>query len=291
MAIQLPQPLGAQFGAPPKVIRDLPRIVRSVQDGEAPPWSRVGIGPFEVCDLAQRDVVDAIVAGAVTAASSRSWITYALHVGGLNERRDTQFVAAMSHADLVYADGMSVVMLARIAGAKRIERSGTTDIGWSVLTELTQRLGRPARVALVGGPDGLTARAGAVLESEAGVEIVLTEHGFHDDWSPVLHRLVLSRCDVLILGLGAPAEMKWVEHNRDRLPPCLVMTCGGWFGFITQDERRAPVWARRAGMEWLFRLMQAPQRLFRRYATGALSTGSLAFAVGAQRSYLRLQRP
>jgi len=250
----------------------------------------VGIGPFEVWDLAQHDVVDAIVEGGIAAATTRSWVTYALHVGGLNERQDAEFVRAMSQADLVYADGMSVVLLARLAGAKQIERCGTTDIGWDVLRELTMRLGRPARVALVGGPDGLTRRAGAVLESDAGVEVVLTETGFHDDWSPVLDRLALSRCDVVMLGLGAPAEMKWVEHHRDSLPPCLVMTCGGWFGFITQDEKRAPVWARRAGMEWAFRLAQAPRRLVRRYSTGALSTGALALAMSVERSQLRTQR-
>lgn len=283
MTIPLPQPRHAAGVPPLRVVRHLPEIVRSPEAfGVTGP--AVQVGPFHVCDRTQEAVVEAIVAGARNARMlTRAWITYALHVGGLNSRRDPAFVHAMSRADLVYADGMSVVMLARLAGATNMERSGTTDIGWGVLRRLTEELGRPARVALVGGPDGLTHRAGEVLAAEAGVEVVLTEHGFHDDWAPVLTLLALSRCDVLLVGLGAPLEMTWVEEHRDRLPPCLVMTCGGWFGFITEEEKRAPAWVCRSGLEWTYRLAQSPHRMWRRYATGALSTGALAVTMGLGR--------
>jgi len=280
-----PQPVTRTARPPLVVVRDLPEVVRSPEPGRETAGTCVRIGPFDVLDRNEHDTVESIVEGALSVSTStRAWITYALHVGGLNSRRDETFVDAMSGADLVYADGMSVVLLARLGGAEEIERCGTTDIGWGVLRRLSEELGRPARVALIGGPDGLTRRAGDVLEAEAGVEVVLTENGYHDDWSAVLTRLALSRCDVLFVGLGAPYEMKWVEENRHLLPPCLVMTCGGWFGFITEDEKRAPRWLCRVGLEWTYRLVQAPNRLWRRYAAGALSTGLLALSMSVNRT-------
>jgi N-acetylglucosaminyldiphosphoundecaprenol N-acetyl-beta-D-mannosaminyltransferase len=271
---------------------DRPVVLPAMRDGDAAddappavaaqpvvPPPTVRIGPFEVSDLSQDDVVAAIVTAGQAARGRRAWVTYALHVGGLNARRDTAYLDAMSRADLVYADGMSVIVLAKLAGAKAAERAGTTDIGWIVLRRLSQALGRPARVALIGGPDGLTRRAAQVIEATETAEVVLTEHGYHDDWAPVLERLAAAGCDMVLVGLGAPREMVWVDEHVETLPACLVMTCGGWFGFITEDEKRAPQWVRAAGLEWTFRLGQSPRRLFHRYAKGAASTAGLAAQV------------
>jgi N-acetylglucosaminyldiphosphoundecaprenol N-acetyl-beta-D-mannosaminyltransferase len=255
------------------------------QPGDAlvsPPQLR--IGPFRVSDLGRDDVVAAIVSGARSAADGRAWVSYALHVGGLNSRHDRGYLDAMARADLVYADGMSIILLAKLAGARAAERAGTTDIGWTVIRELGIALGRPAKVALIGGPEGLTQRAARVIEAEAGAEVVLAEHGYHDDWSPVLERLAGSGCDVVFVGLGAPREMKWVDQHRQDLPPVLVMTCGGWFGFIARDEKRAPQWVRNSGLEWTYRIAQSPRRLAKRYATGALSTMWLALEIRRARS-------
>lgn len=261
----------------------------SDQPGTSVPL-HVPVGPFLVCDASSADVVHAIVRGALGRAGERAWVAFALHVGGLNSRSNPSYVAAMGRADLVYADGVSVVLLARLAGGSRTERAGTTDIGWDVLRELAARLGRPPRVALIGGPEGLTARAGEVFAAEAGVEVVATEHGYHTEWTEPLARLAASGCDVLFVGLGAPFEMTWVDVYRAQLPPCLVMTCGGWFGFVVADERRAPQWAQSAGLEWVFRVKQAPRRLARRYATGVGATAALGLRVLAERSHGRLGR-
>jgi N-acetylglucosaminyldiphosphoundecaprenol N-acetyl-beta-D-mannosaminyltransferase len=259
-------------------------VAVSVGPPRAPAASQLRLGPFQISDLSQADVVSTIVSGTVAAHGQRAFVAFALHVGGLNQRRDADYLQAMSRADIVYADGISVVVLAKLAGARAAERAGTTDIGWSVLRQLSRALGRPAKVALVGGPDGLTQRAAQVIEADAGVEVVLTEHGYYQDWSAVLERLGSSGCDVVLVGLGAPREMTWVDEHAMDLPRCLVMTCGGWFGFITQDEKRAPRWVRDSGLEWTYRLKQSPRRLLRRYAKGAVSTAALAVAIRRTRS-------
>lgn len=245
----------------------------------------VEVGPFRVIDSGSADLVERLVAMTVAATSGPAF-AFALHVGGLNTRRDPDFVVAMRQADVVYADGGSVVWLARLAGAERVERAATTDIGWDVLRGLAARLGRPPRVALVGGPAGLAERAGAALAAAGAAEVVVTEHGYHEDWTGPLEALREAAPDVTVVGLGAPREMVWSLQHRDDLPPGLVLTCGGWFGYLAGEERRAPRLLRRPGLEWLARVAQQPGRLGPRYLRGIGSTLVVA-AETARRTRVR----
>ena len=238
----------------------------------------VEVGPFWVVDATATQVVGQIVDAAIS-ERDRAVLVYALHVGGLNERHDPAFVEAMREADLVYADGGSVVWLARRSGAAVIERAPTTDIGWDVLRDLSARLGRPARVALIGGPEGLAERAGAEMEASGWAEIVYVTHGYHQDWTDPLAEARAAVPDVTVVGLGAPREMVWAKTWREQLPVGVLLTCGGWFGHIVGDEKRAPRVLRHSGVEWMARFAQAPRRLGPRYAKGIVSTA----VIGAQR--------
>lgn len=246
----------------------------------------VPVGPFQVVAASQADLVEQVVDLGATPGATPV-LVFALHVGGLNSRRNKPFVAAMGQADVVYADGGSVVWLAKLAGAPQIERAPTTDIGWDVLRGLAVRLGRPLRIALLGGPDDLSTRAGQALERDAPVHVVLADHGYHQDWSQSLAALREARPDVTLVGLGAPAEMVWCHANRDLLPGGLVITCGGWFGHLVGDERRAPRLLRRSGVEWIARLAQSPLRLGPRYLRGLASSAVLSLHVLRQRSRSR----
>jgi N-acetylglucosaminyldiphosphoundecaprenol N-acetyl-beta-D-mannosaminyltransferase len=234
-----------------------------------------GVGPFTVGDLKYLEVVSA-AAKLAECDRGKPSRAYALHVGGLNHRQNSDFVKEMRAAELVYADGGAIVLLAKLAGARRVQRAPTTDIGWDVLRTVGERLGRPARLALIGGPPGLANRAGAALEAGAAGKVVFESDGFQDNWEPVLDRLVAANADVCLVGMGAPREMLWVGKWYRLLPHTLVLTCGGWFGFLAGDERRAGPLLRRSGVEWLSRVAQSPRRLGGRYARGALSTGVVA---------------
>jgi N-acetylglucosaminyldiphosphoundecaprenol N-acetyl-beta-D-mannosaminyltransferase len=264
----------------------------SLSSPEAAAWSaspepagtrqRLPVGPFLVDDLDAREAVEAAVDLAL-AATDRPVRAYALHVGGLNAHEDAAFVAEMRDAELVYADGGSVVLLGRLAGSRRLQRAPTTDIGWDVLHGLTERLGRPARIALIGGPPGLAARAGqALVDGGAGVVVFETD-GYVPDWTPVLEELAGTDVDVCVVGLGAPREMLWVRTWLPQLPPALILTCGGWFGFLAGEEKRARGVLRLPGVEWIARVAQSPRRLGGRYARGAWVTFRLAAGLAVSR--------
>lgn len=245
----------------------------------------VPVGPFLVADLDEEAVAARIVDLALTTGRASLVRCFALHVGGLNARNDPDFVRAMGDADLVYADGGSVVLLARLAGAAHIGRAPTTTLGWDVLSRLTEREGAPPRVALVGGAPGLADRAGAVFAEHGIADPVIVEHGYHDDWAAVTARVRAASPTLVIVGLGAPAEMLWVQRWGDQLGSTTVLTSGGWFGFVAGEEQRAPRVLRRSGLEWVARVAQSPTRLAPRYARGIVSTASLApAAVRARRA-------
>lgn len=229
--------------------------------------AHVAVGGIPIVDAAAGSVVRS--AGELPSARAR--LVYALHVGGVLRLGEPSYETALRGADLVYADGAAVVLLARAAGARRIERAPTTDIGIPIIEEVTRRLGRPARVALVGGPPGLAEQAARAVADQTRVEIVYCSDGYFSSDEPVLHELRACRPDVVLVGMGMPREAEWTHTFRDQLPPAVIITCGGWFGFLTGLERRAPRALQSLGLEWTFRLAQNFRGLFGRYSLGALA--------------------
>lgn len=231
---------------------------------------RTLVGPFKVLDASRADVIEAIAT-----RLGDGIVAFALHVGGLNHANHTRYVDAMNSADLTYADGAAVVTLARLAGARRIERAATTDIGLPVLRRAAEHLGRPVRVALLGGPPGLAERAAARIARTEPAEVVLTADGYQQDYDAVLATLRARGADVVFVGMGMPTEARFVTLHREALAGTSVLTCGGWFGFLAGEERRAPRALQRAGLEWVYRLGQSPTRLRTRYVVGLLTWACL----------------
>src|SRR3954452_11515348 len=176
--------LGEQTTGPSAAPRGLPAQrqgkMPSMGVAYAPP-PRVAVGTFSVVDATQARVVEALVelaAQRVHGFRGDPALAFALHVGGLNSRDDDDLTGAMAAADVGYADGASVLWLARRAGGQSVERAPTTDIGWSVLQGLGERIGRRPRVALIGGPEGLAARAAEVFVRAEVAEPVVCFSGF-----------------------------------------------------------------------------------------------------------------
>jgi exopolysaccharide biosynthesis WecB/TagA/CpsF family protein len=104
--------------------------------------------------------------------------------------------------------------------------------------------------------------------------MVYESHGYHDDneWSEVLGETRAAAPDIVFVGLGMPREAMWAQQFKSELPPALILAAGGFFGHVVGDEKRAPDWAQKVGMEWMWRVGQAPQRLAARYAKGLVTT-------------------
>lgn len=182
-------------------------------------------------------------------------------------RRQRDFRSAMLAADIVHADGMSVVMASRVGNRVALpERIATTDFFHDAAAEAVRH---GLKFYFLGSSDSQNARA--VESAKAlypGLQIVGCRDGFFadSDSEAVCREVVQSGADVLWLALGKPKQELWAVANRHRLAGVgWIKTCGGLFAFLSGDAKRAPRWMQRCGLEWFHRLMQEPLRLGSRY--------------------------
>ncbi len=173
--------------------------------------------------------------------------------------------AALENADMVTADGMPLVWVQRRRGFPDAQRVYGPDIMLALCAETAKR---GTRHYFLGGAPGVAAALAETLQNRfpglqvAGTLAPAVESGRIDE--AVIAQICAAAPDVLWIGLGSPKQDLWMAAHRDRLP-CLMIGVGAAFDFLTKRKRQAPPILRRAGLEWAFRLVQEPRRLWRRY--------------------------
>lgn len=190
------------------------------------------------------------------------------------------FLEAIHQADVVYADGASLVPAARLLKGRIPEKLATADL-WPRLCELAVLKGY--RFFLVGGEPGLAERAKAkAIEQYPGLQIVSTHHGYFDLADEQIVTMINAvRPHILWVGMGDPRQLLWVEAVKKHLEVALVIPCGGMFKIIAGDLQRISFHWRQRGFEWAYRLIQEPA-IWRRYL---LELPVFAVRVLAQRFY------
>lgn len=195
---------------------------------------------------------------------------------------DENFAQIMAQADLVHADGMSVVFASRMFNRRRLpERIATTDF-FHDAAKAAEAAG--LKFYILGGSETQNTAAYAAIEQlYPALTLVGRRNGyFRPEEEPgICADILASGADVLWVGLGKPGQEFWCVRNRERLAGVgWVKTCGGLYAFLAGEAPRAPRGAQRAGLEWAWRVMQEPGRLAWRY----LVTNPHAF-------YLMLRSP
>ena len=186
-------------------------------------------------------------------------------------RRFSDYAAALEDDRCIcLPDGAAVSFGAKWVGLGDIGRAPGPDV-FSRCCEQASLNG--TRFFLLGGGDGVVERLRASLvERYPGLQIVGVATPPFGEW-PDAFSAKLSReiresgADVLWLGVSAPKQETWGLAHLDQLG--LPVVCvGAAFDFLSGTVQRAPVWMRRAGLEWLFRLALEPRRMWRRYLLG-----------------------
>jgi len=182
--------------------------------------------------------------------------------------RDPELAALLRHSGLNYADGQSVVWAARMLGHDVPARVPTTEMVYPVAAMLARR--RFPLFLLGGRPEVVEAAARRLRALYPGLEIAGTQHGYFsaDSDAEVVAAVNGSGARVLLVGLGNPYQEQWVWKHLPELRPNAILTCGGLYDWVSGRNRRAPAWMSRSGLEWLYRLVIEPRRLFARYVLG-----------------------
>jgi len=172
-------------------------------------------------------------------------------------------------ADLIHADGTPLVFASRLKCRTPLpERVATTDLFHDAAREAVDC---GATFFLLGAaPEVIAAAVHNARQLYPRLQIAGFRHGYFagEDEQQVVEEINSARPDILWIGMGVPNEQRFSLVNRARLTNVgVIKTSGGLFDFLSGRNRRAPMWMQSAGLEWLYRLMLEPRRLFRRYLT------------------------
>lgn len=184
-------------------------------------------------------------------------------------RRSPAFRSLYASGDYCFIDGTAVGLIARLNGwpFRRKHRVAVLDWFWP-LGDLAAREGWA--VAHIGADDNTIAVARDRVAARQPTLKLALANGYFDPADPVENAEVIQwiehqKPDVLLVGMGMPRQERWLQQNFDALPPCVVITVGGALGYIGGSRPTPPRWLGPLGVEWLFRLMTEPRRLWKRY--------------------------
>jgi len=186
-------------------------------------------------------------------------------------KRDVFFAEALRSSDLLFPDGVGIVLAARILRSERICRIAGADLHQYLLEALNSSSGR---VFYLGSTDSVL----KMIKERINREYPNVTFG---GYSPP-YKLVFSCEDdnamitainsfhphVLFIGMTAPKQEKWAYANREAINAGIIASVGAVFDFYAGTVQRAPSWMINLGLEWFYRLVKEPRRMWRRYLIG-----------------------
>jgi N-acetylglucosaminyldiphosphoundecaprenol N-acetyl-beta-D-mannosaminyltransferase len=215
---------------------------------------------FDPLTLSQ--TVDA--AFGMLAARQRGWLATVNVSILMMMRSDKRLQSFVDGAALVVADGQPLVWCSRWLGQCLPERVTGVDLV-DVMCRRAAAEGK--RVFLLGArPATVEKLAGMLAAKHVNLQVDFADGYFGRDESAARVALIhASRADILFVGMGVPLQEYFLAEHWDRLGVGVAIAVGGSFDVLAGQRARAPPWVQNVGMEWLFRLVQEPRRLFARY--------------------------
>ena len=183
-------------------------------------------------------------------------------------QQDSVLRGILDSADLVTADGMSVVWAARLIGKRLPGRVTGIDmlsrlIEWAARSELSVFFLGATEEAIREAVDRLKA-------AHPDLRVAGFRNGYFEpaQSKSIAESIRMSGADLLFVGMGSPAQEKWISANITATGVRFALGVGGSFDHVSGRVARAPLWMQRAGLEWLHRLAREPRRMWRRYLVG-----------------------
>jgi N-acetylglucosaminyldiphosphoundecaprenol N-acetyl-beta-D-mannosaminyltransferase len=186
--------------------------------------------------------------------------------GVAESRQDRNFRKVLNTADLVVPDGMPLVWLGRWHRYSLRERV----TGSELMAAFCRETGPQCRHFFYGGAPGVADDLGRTLHERYGIVVAgtyvppfrpLTE----GEEREVAARIEEAAADVLWVGLSTPKQERWMYEHRGKLKVPVMIGVGAAFDMNSGKLQRAPGWMQERGLEWLFRLVAEPKRLWKRY--------------------------
>ncbi|MFC0169585.1 WecB/TagA/CpsF family glycosyltransferase [Pseudoduganella danionis] len=179
--------------------------------------------------------------------------------------RDPELRRIINECALINVDGMPVVWASRLLGKPIKERVAGVDLFDSLMGRAAER---QWRVYLLGAREEVVAGVKAVYEQRFPNLIVA---GYRNGyWKPeeeagVVDAISAAKADLLFVAISSPKKEHFLGRYQEQMKIPFAMGVGGTFDVVVGRVQRAPLWMQRNGLEWFYRFLQEPRRMFRRY--------------------------
>ena len=183
---------------------------------------------------------------------------------------NSEMRAFYDKADYVHIDGMALVLLGKFLGisCQRKHRVTYADWVWSLMEQAAQQ---DWRILYLGSKPGVAAKGAKVLQNKYPNLHIDTIHGYfnHSPNSPeneaVLEKINTYQPHVLMVGMGMPRQEQWILENIDNIKTNAILPSGACIDYVAGTVATPPRWMGKVGLEWLYRLITEPCRLWKRY--------------------------
>lgn len=220
-------------------------------------------------DLVRPEEVFHFVTGKLAAGQSAIVANHNLHSLYLIGK-DHQIGEFYKAADLIEVDSVPLIFWARLVGRASRRFHRCTYLDWrDDFWALAAR--KSWKVFFVGGAPGVAEKAIARVQQDYPAAQIASHHGYFDvtpgsaENEAVVAKIRAYKPDIVLVGMGMPRQEIWTLENHKAYGPAVTFTVGGAFDYEAGVQQAAPRWMGPMGMEWLYRLMADPQRLFSRY--------------------------
>lgn len=186
-------------------------------------------------------------------------------------RRDQCLMKALWDGDLVLTDGKPLLFFGKFLGIQLATRVNGTDL-MEQLLEVSEKEG--FGVYLLGARNEILQKCVANIKIRyPNINIVGYRNGYfrNSDASTIIKEVNRVQPDILFIGMGTPQKEIFSFYNRDKFSVPIIQGVGGSFDVLAGEAKRAPKWMQCYGLEWFFRILQEPKRMFWRY----LSTNTI----------------
>lgn len=182
--------------------------------------------------------------------------------------RNQQYLTVLQEADYCLADGIGLKLAGKIFRKEIQQNVNGTDL-FPLLCESLASTDR--RVFLLGARPGVAEGVRKwVMERFPLLDVCGVQHGYYgpQEEREIIQRIRESRANLVLVAFGAPKQDLWIHDHIKEMGANVAIGVGGLFDFYSGRIPRAPLWMRKRGMEWVYRLIQEPGRLWKRYLIG-----------------------
>jgi len=186
----------------------------------------------------------------------------------LKLREDENLKQIISSCDIINADGMPIVWASRLIGKKLKERVTGIDLMENLIRYAADKGYRPY---FLGAREEVVNKVIEIYRSRyPGLKIAGYRNGY---WKPeeedsVAAAIQNSKADILFVAMGSPKKEIFLRKYLSGMQVPFVMGVGGSFDVVAGHTKRAPLWMQNCGLEWFFRFLQEPRRMWKRYLIG-----------------------